>query len=53
MNAPIWAAREDWPGQDTRPRLGVVDFNPIQYRTPLYQLMTRREGRTGCLVPDR
>jgi glycosyltransferase involved in cell wall biosynthesis len=25
-----------------RPRLGVVDFNPIQYRTPLYQLITRR-----------
>lgn len=29
-------------GQDGRPRLGVVDFNPIQYRTPLYQLITRR-----------
>ena len=31
-----------WPGQGSRPRLGVVDFNPVQYRTPLYQLMTRR-----------
>src|SRR5579862_2924111 len=25
-----------------RPRLGVVDFNPIQYHAPLYQLMARR-----------
>jgi glycosyltransferase involved in cell wall biosynthesis len=26
-----------------RPRLGVVDFNPIQYHTPLYQRLTRRD----------
>jgi glycosyltransferase involved in cell wall biosynthesis len=32
-----------------RPRLGVVDFNPIQYHTPLYQLMTRR-GRLALDV---
>jgi glycosyltransferase involved in cell wall biosynthesis len=42
VNAPIQAAREDRVGQHGRPRLGVVDFNPIQYRTPLYQLITRR-----------
>ena len=28
--------------QGNRPRLGVLDFNPIQYRTPLYQLIARR-----------
>ena len=26
----------------SRPRLGVLDFGPIQYHTPLYQLITRR-----------
>jgi glycosyltransferase involved in cell wall biosynthesis len=26
----------------SRPRLGVVAFHPIQYQTPLYQLLTRR-----------
>jgi len=30
------------PGPGSRPRLGVLDFNPIQYRTPLYQLITCR-----------
>ena len=35
-------ARGDRPYQRGRPRLGVVDFHPVQYRTPLYQLMTRR-----------
>ena len=30
------------PGPGSRPRLGVLDLNPIQYHTPLYQLMTRR-----------
>ena len=30
------------PGPSSRPRLGVLDFNPIHYHTPLYQLMTRR-----------
>lgn len=25
-----------------RPRLGVLDFHPIQYHTPLYQLLARR-----------
>ena len=29
-------------GLGNRHRLGVVDFNPIQYHTPLYQLITRR-----------
>jgi glycosyltransferase involved in cell wall biosynthesis len=29
-------------GPSSRPRLGVVDFNPIQYHTPLYQLIARR-----------
>jgi glycosyltransferase involved in cell wall biosynthesis len=29
-------------GQSGRPRLGVVDFHPIQYHTPLYQLMAHR-----------
>ena len=42
MNAPIRVALEDRPGQSGRPRFGVVDFNPVQYRTPLYQLITRR-----------
>src|SRR5712691_12314025 len=32
----------DRPGPSSRPRLGVLDFNPIQYHAPLYQLMTRR-----------
>ena len=32
----------DRTGPGSRPRLGVLDFNPIQYHTPLYQLMTRR-----------
>ena len=35
-------ASGDRPGPGSRPRLGVLDFNPIQYHTPLYQLMTRR-----------
>jgi len=35
-------ACDDRPGASSRPRLGILDFNPIQYRTPLYQLMTRR-----------
>jgi glycosyltransferase involved in cell wall biosynthesis len=30
------------PRAGSRPRLGVLDFNPIQYHTPLYQLLTRR-----------
>ena len=42
MNAPVRVACEDPPGPGSRPRLGVLDFNPIQYRTPLYQLITRR-----------
>src|ERR1022692_1753477 len=25
-----------------RPKLGVLDFNPIQYRTPLYQRLAKR-----------
>lgn len=32
----------DRPGPGNRPRLGVLDFSPIQYHTPLYQLITRR-----------
>ena len=32
----------DRPGPGSQPRLGVLDFNPIQYHTPLYQLVTRR-----------
>ena len=32
----------DRPGPSSRHRLGVVDSNPVQYRTPLYQLITRR-----------
>ena len=32
----------DRPGASNRPRLGVLDFNPIHYHTSLYQLMTRR-----------
>jgi glycosyltransferase involved in cell wall biosynthesis len=32
----------DRRGASSRPRLGVLDFNPIQYHAPLYQLMTRR-----------
>ena len=42
---PTAAARVacgDRPDPSSRPRLGVLDFNPIQYHTPLYQLMTRR-----------
>ena len=35
-------ASGDQPGPTRRPRLGVLDFNPIQYHTPLYQLITRR-----------
>jgi glycosyltransferase involved in cell wall biosynthesis len=35
-------ASGDRPGPSGRPRLGVLDFNPIQYHTPLYQLITRR-----------
>ena len=35
-------ASGDWPGPSSRPRLGILDFNPIQYHTPLYQLITRR-----------
>ena len=42
MNAPARVACGDRPGQGSRPRLGVVDFNPIQYHTPLYQLIARR-----------
>jgi glycosyltransferase involved in cell wall biosynthesis len=30
------------PTQRTRPRLGILDFNPIQYHTPLYQVITNR-----------
>src|ERR1700722_4534323 len=41
-NASGRVACEDPAGQSSRPRLGVVDFNPIQYHTPLYQLITRR-----------
>lgn len=29
-------------GPCSRPRLGVLDFGPIQYHTPLYQLIARR-----------
>ena len=32
----------DRPGPSSRPRLGVLDRGPIQYHTPLYQLITRR-----------
>jgi glycosyltransferase involved in cell wall biosynthesis len=39
---PVQAACGGRPGHDDLVRLGVVDFNPIQYHTPLYQLMTRR-----------
>ena len=42
MNPPIQVAGDDQPGQGSRVRLGVVDFHPIQYHAPLYQLMTRR-----------
>jgi len=35
-------ASSDRPSPSSRPRLGVLDFNPIQYHTPLYQLITRR-----------
>jgi glycosyltransferase involved in cell wall biosynthesis len=42
MNAPVQVADDDQPGQGGRVRLGVVDFHPIQYHAPLYQLMTRR-----------
>jgi glycosyltransferase involved in cell wall biosynthesis len=35
-------ASGDRPAPGSRPRLGVLDFNPIQYRTPLYQLIARR-----------
>ena len=35
-------ASGDRPGPGSRPRLGVLDFNPIQYHAPLYQLITRR-----------
>lgn len=42
MDGPVRVACEDRPGQASRPRLGVLDFNPIQYHAPLYQLMTRR-----------
>ena len=28
--------------QGNRPRLGVLDFNPVHYRTPLYRLIARR-----------
>jgi glycosyltransferase involved in cell wall biosynthesis len=35
-------ASGDRPGPGSQPRLGVLDFNPIQYHAPLYQLMTRR-----------
>lgn len=31
------------------PRLGIVDFHPVQYKTPLYQLMSRR-ARIGLDV---
>ena len=39
----VGAASGDRSGPTSRPRLGVLDFNPIQYHTPLYQLITRRE----------
>src|SRR5579862_3131394 len=42
VKAPIRVACEDRPGQGSRLRLGVADFNPVQYRTPLYQLISRR-----------
>ena len=32
----------DRPDPSSRPRLGILDFNPIQYHAPLYQLMARR-----------
>jgi glycosyltransferase involved in cell wall biosynthesis len=35
-------ASGDRLGPSRRPRLGVLDFNPIQYHTPLYQLISRR-----------
>jgi len=35
-------ASGDRPGPSIRPRLGVVNFNPIQYHAPIYQLITRR-----------
>jgi hypothetical protein len=41
-NAPVGVACQDPPDQGSRPRLGVVDFGPIQYHTPLYQLITPR-----------
>jgi len=48
MFASAWAVAAevtsgDRPGPSSRrPRLGVLDFGPIQYHTPLYQLITRR-----------
>jgi len=40
--ATVEATCGDRPGRSSRPRLGVLSFNPIQYHVPLYQLMTRR-----------
>lgn len=31
-------------GQDEKPRLGVVSYNPIQYHAPLWQLVSAREN---------
>ena len=30
------------PTQQAQPKLGILDFNPIQYHTPLYKLITSR-----------
>jgi glycosyltransferase involved in cell wall biosynthesis len=30
------------PARQVQPRLGILDFNPIQYHTPLYKLITSR-----------
>jgi glycosyltransferase involved in cell wall biosynthesis len=38
----VGAASGDRLSPISRPRLGVLDFNPIQYHTPLYQLITGR-----------
>jgi glycosyltransferase involved in cell wall biosynthesis len=42
MKAHLEVARADRPGEGNQVRLGIVDFHPIQYHAPLYQLIARR-----------
>jgi glycosyltransferase involved in cell wall biosynthesis len=42
MNAHVVVARDDRHGEGNRVRLGIVDFHPIQYHTPLYQVIVGR-----------